>query len=90
MNYLSHDEVILAYKNGEINYTTAFGTLVGSFGIDGGTARDMLSNITPTLPSLPSTAPSLTGDAFRTDRSTNGWALPNNFFGFVMLMMGLK
>ncbi len=89
MNYLSYDEVILAYKNGEINYATAFGTLVGSFGIDGGTARDMLSNITPTLPPLPPTAPSLTDDAFRTD-GTNGWALPNNFFGFVMLMMGLK
>ena len=89
MTYSDYNEVVLAYKNGEINYTTAFGTLVGSFGIDGGTAKDMLSNITPSLPPLPGTAPSVAPEAFGTAQSP-GYSIPNNFFGFVMLMLGLK
>ena len=89
MTYSDYNEVVLAYKNGEINYTTAFGTLVGSFGIDGGTAKDMLSNITPSLPPLPPTAPSVAPEAFGTAQSP-GYSIPNNFFGFVMLMLGLK
>jgi hypothetical protein len=87
MTYTNYDDVIAAYKNGQIGYATAFGLLVGTFQIPGGTARDWLTGIVPDLPPLPPTSPSL--ETIPTGTMPNVQGL-DGFWGFFLLFWGMK